>query len=250
MEYSVFSRRRFVGSLTTLPYAARLAWDIVLYEADKLRGRVFLPPFDLANAAVITIDEARDALAKFQEPDPNSATEAEDGRRLLPIEGEPHWYKVVTWEEHEKERKAYFNRLRQQRWYAKHAEKQEPNDLTQPNATKRDLTKEPEPEPEVKTASKLSSHKKEEKGSKAFLRAPAREKQKKATPGHTNNGNGEITEKQYAAIAWQVRKWNEETRDLRIGGSNEAYERDFNRQQFGVTFKRFEKLRSKFEDSS
>lgn len=161
MEYAVFSRRRFTGSLRGLPYHARLAWDVVLYEAEKLRGKAHLPPIDFATMAGITIPEAREALELYQQPDPDSATEDQDGRRLVPVPGEPHWYTIVAWEAHLKERKAFFNRLRQQRWYAKSKDESE-DDLTQPNADCSNLTK----EPEVKTGSNLSSPKKETLGSK------------------------------------------------------------------------------------
>lgn len=153
-EYTVFSRRYFTGTISDLPYAARLAWGVILFEAEKLRGRVKLPVRDLAKMASITTAEAADALRRFMEPDEFSSSKEYEGRRLLPVEGEEDWYTVATWDKHMKERQAFFNRLRQQRHY----ERTKKN-LTQPNDDSRDLTKEPEPKPTVKnpTGSKISA---------------------------------------------------------------------------------------------
>lgn len=118
-EYTVFSRGIYSGTIAALPYAARLAWGVVLFEAEKLRGKVRLPVYDLAQWAHITIEEAQDALARFQEEDPLSGSEEEGGRRLVPIEGEKNWYQVVTWEKHVRERQRYFATLRKQRQRAR-----------------------------------------------------------------------------------------------------------------------------------
>lgn len=140
-EYTVISRRIYTGTISDLPYHARLAWPFILFEAERLRGRVKLPVRDLAIGARITTPEAADALRIFQEPDLFSSTKTHEGRRLLPIEGEEDWYEVVTWEEHRKEREAFFNRLRQQRYKDKK--------ITVSNGASRSVTNELEPELEL-----------------------------------------------------------------------------------------------------
>lgn len=114
-EYTVLSRQYFKGTIADLPHTARLAWLVVLFEAERERGRVKLPVRALANDAKIKIEEAAEALRLFQEPDPYSSSKAYSGRRLLRIEGEEDWYLVTNWEKHAKEREAYFARVRQQR---------------------------------------------------------------------------------------------------------------------------------------
>jgi len=118
-DYIVVSDRIFTGTISDLPESARLAWILILFKAEKLRGRVKLPVRDLAKMASISTDDAAAALQFFLSPDKHSSSKEHDGRRLLPVEGETDWYEVATWEKHAEERAAYFNRLRQQRHKAK-----------------------------------------------------------------------------------------------------------------------------------
>lgn len=138
-DYTVFSRRILTGTLTDLPYATRLAWVAVMFEAEKLRGRVKLPVADLANAAKITRAEAAAALEAFQQPDPFSSSKVDEGRRLRAVPGEDDWYDVVTWEKHAAEKARYFARLRQQRARNRDAGGES-------NGVSRSVTKELEPE--------------------------------------------------------------------------------------------------------
>lgn len=114
-EYTVLSRQFFKGTIADLPMSARLAWLVVLFEAERERGRVKLPLRALANDAKISVPEAAEALRIFQEPDPYSSSKAMDGRRLIAIEDEEDWYSVVNWEKHAAEREKFFARVRQQR---------------------------------------------------------------------------------------------------------------------------------------
>lgn len=115
-DYVVISRRVLTGTMGDLPPTAWRAWIAVLFEAEKLQGKVKLPVRDLARLASITTEEAAEALRLFQEPDPYSNSKIHEGRRLLPVDGEENWYLVATWEKHREEREKYFARLRQQRW--------------------------------------------------------------------------------------------------------------------------------------
>ena len=57
-DYAVFSRRILTGTISDLSPATRIAWIAILFEAEKLRGRVKLPVRDLAKLASITTPEA------------------------------------------------------------------------------------------------------------------------------------------------------------------------------------------------
>lgn len=146
-EYAVLSRRVLTGTISDLPPSARIAWITILFEAEKLRGRVKLPIRDLAKMASITTPEAAEALQIFQDPDPYSSSQENEGRRLLPVAGETDWFVVTTWEKHAEERAQFFNRLRQQRHRSRNAASR---DVTESNGVSRDVTKEPELEPEPK----------------------------------------------------------------------------------------------------
>lgn len=119
MEYAVFSRRILTGTVSDLPATARIAWITVLFEAERLRGKVKLPLRDLAKMASITTAEAAEAMDLFLSPDPLSSSKEHGGRRLLPVDGEPDWYIVTTWEKHVEERAVFFARLRKQRQRSK-----------------------------------------------------------------------------------------------------------------------------------
>src|SRR5690349_13238591 len=116
MNYAVLSDRILTGTIADLSPTTRLAWIAILFEAEKLRGKVKLPVRDLAKRASISNEEAAEALRVLQEPDPLSSSPEHEGRRLLPVAGEPNWYTIATWERHADERERYFHRLRQQRY--------------------------------------------------------------------------------------------------------------------------------------
>lgn len=148
VEFAVFNRRIYTGTVSILPYASRLAWGVVLFEAEKLRGKAKLPVYDLARMAAITVDEAAEALRLFQEPDAHSSSKVEEGRRLRPVYGEEDWYEIINWQKHLDERDVFFNRLRQQRFKDKARLQVTPSNAG--NANKRSVTKEPKLEPEPK----------------------------------------------------------------------------------------------------
>lgn len=114
-EHVVLSRQILDGTVSDLPPASRWAWLAIMFEAEKLRGRVKIPLRALSSWARISVEEAATALESFQQPDPFSSSKVDEGRRLRAIDGEEDWYQVVNWEKHAAERAAFFNRLRQQR---------------------------------------------------------------------------------------------------------------------------------------
>jgi hypothetical protein len=153
MEYAVFSRRLLTGTISDLPPAARIAWITIIFEAERLRGKVKIPVRDLAKMASITTAEAAEALELFLAPDPFSSSKEHDGRRLLPIDGEEDWYTVATWEKHQEEREVFFARLRKQRQRARGAAVADYK-VTVSHGESRSVTNEPEPEPEPKQEKK------------------------------------------------------------------------------------------------
>jgi hypothetical protein len=64
----------------------RIVWVTMLALADR-RGIVEAAVPGLANAARVTVDDCRAALAKFESPDPDSRSTAHEGRRIEKIEG-------------------------------------------------------------------------------------------------------------------------------------------------------------------
>jgi len=119
VQYMVVSDGILDGTIADHPPFVTRAWLAILFDAEKLRGRVHAPVRKLANRAKISNDEAATSLAVLQAPDPLSSSQAHEGRRLLPIVGEENWYTVVTWEKHAEEREVFFHRLRQQRYSKK-----------------------------------------------------------------------------------------------------------------------------------
>jgi hypothetical protein len=64
----------------------RLVWITMLAMADR-RGRVWASVPGLANRARVPLADCREALAKFLGPDPDSRTQAFEGRRIEVIDG-------------------------------------------------------------------------------------------------------------------------------------------------------------------
>jgi hypothetical protein len=88
---------------------------LVLKDRDHV---VKMSARGLANIARVTPDECRAALAKFQEPDPDSTNKANEGRKIRQLEeggwlvlnGE-YYARLLSWDE----RKEY-NRIKQQEY--------------------------------------------------------------------------------------------------------------------------------------
>jgi len=64
----------------------RLVWITMLAMADK-NGEVQATIPGLARMAVVDLDACRAAVAKFLQPDPDSRTQDDEGRRIEEIEG-------------------------------------------------------------------------------------------------------------------------------------------------------------------
>jgi len=68
------------------PNHIRIVWITMLALADK-RGIVEGSVPGLADLCRVSVDECREGLEKLKAPDPDSRTKAEQGRRILEIEG-------------------------------------------------------------------------------------------------------------------------------------------------------------------
>ena len=64
----------------------RIAWITLLAMADRY-GRIWGSIPGLANRARITVDEARAGIESFLNPDPDSRTPDNEGRRIEKIDG-------------------------------------------------------------------------------------------------------------------------------------------------------------------
>lgn len=67
------------------PAHVRLVWVAFLLMADK-NGEAIMSLPGVAQAAGVTLDEAREAVAILESPDPLSSTPDFEGRRIVPID--------------------------------------------------------------------------------------------------------------------------------------------------------------------
>jgi len=101
------------------PNHIRIVWITLLALRDH-RHIVEASIPGLAGLARVTVDECREAIAKFQEPDPDSRSPEHDGRRIEKVEG---GWKILNGEKYrrkmnEDERREY-NRIKQREVRAK-----------------------------------------------------------------------------------------------------------------------------------
>jgi len=89
-------------NLQSVPTAARWLWITMLIIADKNRtGVVDMPVERLAAKAGLSVDDTKAALELLGAPDPESRSQAEEGRRIIPIrEDSSRGWQLVNWEEY------------------------------------------------------------------------------------------------------------------------------------------------------
>ena len=111
----------------------RWLWVVLLTRANE-DGNVFGTINSLARAANIPLEQAQDAMDVLTSPDHNSTSEAEEGRRVIPLDGN-QWF-IVNHEYYRDiynyEKKKEQGRVRVQRFRAKTSEKD--NELLGGNA--------------------------------------------------------------------------------------------------------------------
>ncbi len=93
-------RSMLTSSIWTTPrphlHMVRCVWMTLMMLADK-RGFVHSSVPGLAAAALVSIEEAEQALEVFREPDPYSRTQEHEGRKLLDVDG--GWF-LLNYEKH------------------------------------------------------------------------------------------------------------------------------------------------------
>lgn len=74
----------------------RLVWLTMLILCDT-EGYVGAAVPGIARAAGVTLDQAREALERFQQPDPDSRTKTDEGRRVEPAD---RGWRILNFREH------------------------------------------------------------------------------------------------------------------------------------------------------
>ncbi len=104
--YTPVFRSVFEGTLCG-QYPDTAAWLFLLALADK-NGHVDKTPQYISAVTGMPVAELVGCIERFMQPDPASRSDAEEGRRLVPIDPERSWgWKIVNHEKYrEKARKA------------------------------------------------------------------------------------------------------------------------------------------------
>ncbi|NIQ97058.1 MAG: hypothetical protein GWN87_24940 [Desulfuromonadales bacterium] len=101
------------SSVWDLDSDTRIVWITLLAMADH-NGRVHAAVPGIARRARVTIEKVEEALARFQEPDPYSRSDAHEGRRVAQ-EGRD-WI-ILNYGEHRRRQQAEAERARKRRWW-------------------------------------------------------------------------------------------------------------------------------------
>jgi hypothetical protein len=96
MEFGLVFNEIFSSSVWEEEPHVRLVWIYLIVNRDK-DGAVFGTNAALARRVNLPVEQVEDALRVLSSPDPNSSSEAEEGRRILPA-GNNQW--VVVNHEH------------------------------------------------------------------------------------------------------------------------------------------------------
>ncbi|HUP07674.1 MAG TPA: hypothetical protein VMU47_11015 [Caldimonas sp.] len=96
------------------PDYVRVVWITLLAMADK-DGSVLASIPGLAKRANVTVDQARQAIACFLAPDPDSRTKDHEGRRVAVIDG---GWKLLNHAKYRELLAADADRERKRRWWA------------------------------------------------------------------------------------------------------------------------------------
>lgn len=111
------------SSIWTTPrpnlHMVRCVWIALTLMADK-HGYVRASVPGLAAAAVVTIEEAEEALEVFRSPDRYSRTTAHEGRRIMDVEG--GWF-LLNNEEHRRRAIAELAKQSKRDWYHRNKSK-------------------------------------------------------------------------------------------------------------------------------
>jgi hypothetical protein len=89
-------------NVQSVPVSVRWLWITMLLIADDDQtGVVDMPVERLAARAGLTVEQTREALDVLGAPDPDSSSDDEDGRRIVPLEpGRSRGWRLVNWEKY------------------------------------------------------------------------------------------------------------------------------------------------------
>lgn len=124
-------------NVSGVPATHRWLWITMLIIADEGRvGVVNMPVERLAARAGLSIDDTVAGLLFLNAPDPESRSEEEDGRRIVPLrDGSMREWKLVNWEKYQaiakEEQRREETRVRVANWRKKNAGNA---DVTESNA--------------------------------------------------------------------------------------------------------------------
>ena len=104
------------SSLWVLDSDIRIVWFTLLTMADP-EGYVAAALPGIAHAANVPLAKAREAIALFEAPDPDSRTTAHEGRR---IEKVPRGWLILTYADHQKRARHEADKARKRRWAREH----------------------------------------------------------------------------------------------------------------------------------
>lgn len=102
------------------PASTRIVWITMIAMADR-HGRVYASVPGLAHRARVTVEECKEALRTFEEPDEDSRTKEFEGRRILAFEG--GWellnhakYRAIQNDEAVRESKRAYMQRQREKW--------------------------------------------------------------------------------------------------------------------------------------
>lgn len=125
-------RSMLTSSIWTTPHPqlhmVRCVWVTLMLLADR-HGYVHASVPGLAAAALVTLEEAEQALEIFRSPDPYSRTREYDGRRLVDVDG--GWL-LLNYEKHRDSAREEVRRATKRDWYHRQKNKRTDTDPSPP----------------------------------------------------------------------------------------------------------------------
>lgn len=110
----------------SFPVEARWLFLVMLIIADEDRtGVVDMPVSRLAARAGLSVEETEKGLESLSQPDPDSRSEAEEGRRIAPLqEGKIRGWRIVNWPEYREIANEEQRRAQVRKAVAKHRQRE------------------------------------------------------------------------------------------------------------------------------
>lgn len=104
--YGKLFKQMYEGSLVAAGWQALVTLQQLVILADK-HGTVDMTPEALARLTTIPVDHLRIGLAALEQPDPDSRTPGEEGRRIVRLSANRDWgWRIVNYEHYRRIRSA------------------------------------------------------------------------------------------------------------------------------------------------